>query len=207
VSDTIAAPLVIEPDVATNCPVCGFGGAFSEPGLYDTCARCGWVDDPEAYVDPDRASGVNGATLSRAVSAWPERLLERLTSGPRSEFTVTTRTDSIGGYDFVAGGVRLTELFPGAKGMVANISLLDGSPQTPTGRHQLYMCHLCGDPWCGSLTADVRFLADRVVWSRIGLERYDEPAGRWELAARRDPAGFAFELESYRRTMRGLQPR
>jgi hypothetical protein len=130
-----------------------------------------------------------------------------LAGGPLSEFAVTTRTDSIGGYDFVADDVRLTELFPAAQGMLANISLLDGSPQTPTGRHQLYMCHLCADPWCGSLTADVRFLADRVVWSRIGLERYDEPAGRWELAARRDPAGFAFELGSYRRAMSGLKQR
>ncbi len=97
--------------------------------------------------------------------------------------------------------MRRTELFPAAKGMVANVAMLAGSPHSPTGRHQLYRCHLCGDPFCGSLTADVRFFADRVVWSRIGLERYDYSAERWELAARRDPPGFAFDIGSYRREL------
>ena len=202
----VAAPLFVERGAETNCPVCGFGAAFSEPEMYDACARCGWIDDPAAYADPDRPSDGNAVSLSRAMSDWPERFIERLAGGPLSTFAITMRTDGVGGYDVVADGVPLTDLFPGAKLKIAKIGgLLHGSRDTPSGRTQLFMCHVCGDPLCGSLTADVRFFPDRVVWSRIGFESYDDEADRWELAARRDPAGFAFDLESYRRELRGLR--
>ena len=77
---------------------------------------------------------------------------------------------------------------------------------TPTVRSRLYVCHLCGgDDYEASITADLDVGADRVIWSRIGLETYDYSPEGWSLDLRRGPAGFAFDAQEYRRAFSDAQ--
>jgi hypothetical protein len=68
------------------------------------------------------------------------------------------------------------------------------------------VCHLCGgDDYEASITADLDVGAERVIWSRIGLETYDYSPEGWELDLRRGPAGFVFDAEEYRRVLSDAQ--
>jgi hypothetical protein len=195
----------------TDCPVCGLGAAFTFARQYDVCARCGWVDDPDAYANPERRAETNEESLRRARATWPQRLVRRLAEQPRSTLEIAMRDDRIGGYDFVVDGVSLRELFPAARGLRAAIgpwpadrdwsaALRSGEVETPTGRCRLYVCPLCGgDDYEPQVTADVEVRSDAVIWSRIGLESYDYDLEGWELDLRRRPAGFAFDAAAYRR--------
>ncbi len=200
-------------DEETDCPVCGLGSAFTFAREYDVCARCGWVDEPDAYADPARRAETNEESLREAQAAWPARLVRRLTEQPRSTLEIVLRDDRIGGYDFVVDGVSLRELFPAARGLKAAIgpwpadrdwsaALRSGEAETPTGRSRLYVCHLCGgDDYEPAVTASVEVRADTVVWSRIGLESYDDDSGAWQLDLRGRLAGFAFDAAAYRQAL------
>lgn len=76
--------------------------------------------------------------------------------------------------------------------------LLEGTPETPTGRSRLYVCHLCGGEYEPAITAEIRVGDERVIWSRIGLEEYNYTPEGWELDLRTGPAGFAFDAREYR---------
>jgi hypothetical protein len=183
----------------TDCPVCGLGDAFGAAQHYDVCARCAWVDDPAAYAEPERISETNDESLDQAKRSWPARLVLRLGEAPLSSFAIAARNDEIGGYDFLIDGVSVRELFSSG---VWNLKAAIGrSPtaKTPTGRTRLYVCPLCGgDDYEACTTADLHVGAERVIWSRIGLETYDYSTGGWELDIRGGPAGFAFDAEEYR---------
>lgn len=183
----------------TDCPVCGLGRAFVAAQDYDTCARCGWVDDPVAYADAERRCETNDESLIGARRSWAERLLLRLADAPRSTFGITTRSDKIGGYDYIVGGVSIREFVPGGR-----MDLKSSIGPWPTGRSRLYVCRLCGgDDYEPALTADVYVGADHVIWSRIGLETYSEELKGWELDVRRGPAGLVFNAEEYRHALSG----
>jgi hypothetical protein len=207
------APLPLVREDETDCPVCGLGGAFAAAQHYDVCARCEWVDDPEAYAYPERRCDTNDDSLVGATRSWPERLVLRLAEAPLSTFGLTTRDDTIGGYDYLVDDVSVRASFSGTGwDLKASIGpwpaagdwvapLLSGVPETVTGRSRLYVCHLCGGYDEPSLTADVQAGADRVIWSRIGLEMYDYSPDGWSLDLRRGPAGFAFDAQEYRHVL------
>ena len=127
------------------------------------------------------------------------------------------RDDAIGGYDYLADGVSVRELFPtGVWELKAAIGpwpaqrdcfapLISGAAETRTARTRLYVCPLCGgDDYEATLTADVHVAAERVIWSRVGLETCEisaEAPDRWHLDLRRGPAGFAFDAREYRRAL------
>lgn len=207
--------LVREDD--TDCPVCGLGNAFAVAQQYDTCARCGWVDDPAGIADPERRSETNDDSLIGSQRSWPARLALLLAEGPRASFGIATRDDAIGGYDYLIDGVPLREMFPsGDWDLKSSIGpwpapgdwaapLRSGAAATPTGRTRLYVCHLCGgDEYEPAVTADVHVGAAGVIWARIGLETYVEPPPGWDLDLRRGPAGFAFDGDEYRRAFAAL---
>jgi len=217
-SDQQSVQLALVREDKTDCPICGLGGAFGAAQHYDVCARCEWVDDPAAYADPERRSETNDDTLTEAKRSWPKRLARRLADAPRSAFAVTTRDDDIGGHDFLIDGTSVRELFPvGAWDLKASIGpwpapgdwgtpLKSGVANTPTGRSRLYVCHLCGgDDYEPCLTADLDVGAERVIWSRIGLEEYDYSTEAWVLDVRRGPAGFVFDAESYLKALSNAQ--
>jgi hypothetical protein len=52
-------------DNASTCPACG-RTTLAEPGTFQICPTCGWVDDPAQSREPDRAEGANGLALSEA---------------------------------------------------------------------------------------------------------------------------------------------
>jgi cysteine-rich CPCC protein len=213
-----AAPLAFVREAETDCPVCGLGDAFGAAQHYDVCARCGWVDDPAAYADSERKSETNDDSLGEAKRSWPKRLALRLAEAPCSTFGVTRRHDEIGGYDYLIDGISVRELFPaGVWDLKASIGpwatpgdwlapLKSGVPNTPTRRSRLYVCHLCGgDDYEACLSADLKVGAERVIWSRIGLETYGYSPEGWKLDVRRGPAGFAFEAEQYRHVLADAQ--
>ena len=213
-----SAPLALVCEDETDCPVCGLGYAFGAARSYDVCPRCEWVDDPAAYADPERKCETNDDSLSEAKRSWSKRLTLRLAEAPLSTFGITTRDGEIGGYDYLVDGVSLLSLVPGGKmDLKASIgpwpapgdwcaTLRSGVANTPTGRARLYVCHLCGgDDYEPSLTADLHLGAQRVIWSRIGLETYNYTPEGWELDVRRGPPGFAFDAEEYRRVLSDAQ--
>lgn len=202
----------------TDCPVCGLGDAFHAALHYDVCARCGWVDDPAAYRDPEQRCETNDDSLNGAKRSWPGQLAQRLAAGPRSTFAIAIRDDEIGGYDYLVDGVSVRDMFPtGRWNLKASIgpwpvpgdwcaSLRSGVPDRANGRSRLYVCHLCGsDDDEAELTADVVVGADCVLWTRIGLEEPtftpDHSIAGWTLDLRHGPAGFAFNTEEYLRAL------
>ena len=52
-------------DEVSTCPACG-RPTLSEPGVFQVCPVCGWVDDPAQTREPDRCEGANGLTLKEA---------------------------------------------------------------------------------------------------------------------------------------------
>lgn len=206
-----SAPLSLALWADTDCPVCGLGDAFAAAEHYDTCARCGWVDDPGANARRDAKSETNETSLNDAILRWPTVLAESLSKGPLSKFAIVRRDDEIGGYDYLVDGTPLRELFGMSRSDLKSsigpwpapgdwfTRLLEGTPETPTGRSRLYVCHLCGgDDYEVALTADVRVGDERVIWSRIGLEQYNDTPEGWDLNVRTGPAGFAFDAHEYR---------
>ncbi len=208
------APLALVREAETDCPVCGLGCAFGAAEHYDVCARCGWVDDPAAYADHRRKCETNDESLSEAKRSWRKRLAFRLADAPLSTFSIMTRDDKIGGYDFVIDGVTLRDLFssnvwdlkasigpwPARRDWFAPLE--SGVPNTPTGRSRLYVCPLCGgDDYEAGITADLHVGAERVIWCRIGLETYDYSPAGWNVDLRRGPAGFAFDADQYWRVL------
>ncbi|HZO93728.1 MAG TPA: CPCC family cysteine-rich protein [Candidatus Baltobacteraceae bacterium] len=197
-----------------DCPVCGLGDSFASPRAYDVCRRCGWVDDPDAYAEPGRRSATNDESLEDARGSWPRRLAARLRDAPLSTLDIVALDGPAGEFEYVIDGVRMRDLYPAARGLKAALgpwrtrrdpaaALRAGAPETPTKRTRLYVCALCGgDDYEESLTADVTSSGDRVIWSRLGSERYvDEEPERWRLDVRAGPDGFAFDAEAYRRTL------
>jgi Cysteine-rich CPCC len=206
-----SAPLLVVRWGDTDCPVCGLGDAFALPEHYDTCLRCGWVDDPDANARPDAKSETNETSLNDAILRWPASLVESLSKGPLSTFGIERRDDEIGGYDYLVDGAPVRALFDtSAWNLKSSIGpwpasgdwftrLLEGRPETPTGRSRLYVCPLCGgDDYETSLSAEVHAGDERVIWSRIGLEQYNYSPEGWELDVRTGPAGFAFDANEYR---------
>jgi hypothetical protein len=188
------------------CPVCGFGSAFATANNYDTCARCGWVDDPDSMAYPDRKSEINTTSLIEARHRWPAEIAAQLAQASVSTLEVIPRNDAIGGYDYVVDGVVFGEMFSGARSLKAWHDGTVTLSRTPTGRRRLYTCSLCGgDDYERALTTEVHMTADRVVWSRIGTEDYqDEPDGWW-LDLRSGPTGFAFDAAEYRRVFANVR--
>jgi hypothetical protein len=167
-----------------------------------------------ATKHPDEKSETNTDSLNDARRGWPKALVARLETVPLSTFDVPLRDDEIGGYDYIVDGIVLRDMFRAARGLKASIR--PWSPQgdgfapvgtglsvTPTGRTRLYVCAVCGgDDYEASLTADLQVSRDRVIWSRIGLESYDDQREGWNLNLRSGPAGFAFDAHEYRRVLR-----
>lgn len=195
----------------SDCRVCGVGNAFPFPGHYDTCPRCGWVDDADAYARPDEKLGRNERSLNEAIARWPALLASSLLRGPLSTFDIAPRRDAIGGFDFLVDGRPLRELFGDSVSMlkasigpwpssgVTETSLRDGTPDTPTGRSSLYVCPFCGgDGYELALTADVRVGDERAIWSMIGREEANLEQREADLDLRKGPAGFAFDTGAYR---------
>ncbi len=215
--DRAVVPLALVRWSDKDCRVCGLGNAFEAAEHYDVCARCGWVDDPDANAQPDQKSDTNEASLFDAIVRWPSVLVDSLSSAPLSRFSISRRDDKIGGYDYLVDGVALRAMFDTSPwSLKASIGpwrapgnwftkLLNGMPDTPTGRSRLYVCHLCGgDDYEACLTADVRVGEERVIWSRIGLEQYNYTPEGHELNLRNGPDGFAFDAQAYRRAFLGL---
>ena len=207
--------LLLEDD--TDCPVCGLGFAFAAPRHYDVCLRCEWVDDPAAYADAASRCETNDDSLDGAKRSWPERLVRRLADAPLTAFGLAMRDDDIGGFDYLVDGVSVRSVFRRGRDLKASIgpwpvdagwldALLSGEPVTPTGRSRLYVCHLCGGDDEPALTADLHVGAERVIWSRIGLESRDVDAANPSLDLRRGPAGFAFDAAEYRRALAAARP-
>lgn len=212
--DRGAAPLSLVLEGGEDCPVCGLGNAFAAVQHYDVCARCGWVDDPAAYLEPDRKSDTNDCSLNEARRIWPAVLVRQLANAPGVTFGVALRDDEIGGYDYIIDGAILRDMFDASPwNLKASIGpwptardwrapLRTASPQTPTGRCRLYVCPLCGgDDYEAALTADVHATQERVIWSRIGLEIYEYTPEGWEVNLRGGPSGFAFDAREYRRAL------
>lgn len=208
VPDLVGVPLLVG---ETDCRVCGLGDAFPFPGHYETCPRCGWVDDPDAYARPHEKSDTNERSLNEAIAHWPAILATSLLRGPLSTFGIAPRHDAIGGFDYLVDGRPLRELFGASVSMlkasigpwpssgVTETWLRDGTPDTRSGRSSLYVCPLCGgDGYELALTADVQVRDERTIWSRIGREEGDAEHGELELDLRNGPAGFAFDTRAYR---------
>lgn len=85
------APFLVVRCGGTDCPVCGLGDAFTRAEHYDTCARCGWVDDPDANARPDVKSETNESSLNDAILNWPAVLIDSLSKGPLSRFEIVHR--------------------------------------------------------------------------------------------------------------------
>jgi hypothetical protein len=196
----------------TDCRVCGVGNAFAKAENYDVCPRCGWIDEPRDNAHLDRPSNMNAVSLDEAKRRWPIDLVDCLSRGALSTLRVVARGDRIGGFDFVVDGVSLRAMFgtagenlkavrwPGFSAREPSAGPATGSAETLSGRSRLYVCPQCGgDAHEPALTADVIFTEDRVIWSRIGLERYAYACEGWELDLRGGPAGFAFDRRDYHR--------
>jgi hypothetical protein len=213
--NTNFSPMRLDGDDA-DCPVCGLGAAFLlSPRNFDTCARCGWCDDPVAYADPTRTSATNEASLEDSIRAWPAVLAARLATGPISTLEIVYVDDTL---EYVIDGNAMPTLFRAARGLRTTISwwataqddvfapLLFGEP-TVRGRIRLYACPLCRSDEEDALSADFSESGGRIIWSRIGFERNTDDNEIWSLGARSDPAGFAFDAVAYRRAFTNLKDR
>jgi ribosomal protein L37AE/L43A len=222
-------PIILEVYEGTDCPICGRGHAFEIAQNFDTCARCGWVDDPSAYTEPEHPSATNTSSLVQAKAAWPRLLIERLESAPLSSFSISEVQADQSDFDFIIDGRPARDFFRAGRGKKTVFEswknaahwlgpLIDGSPAsplpphsptTPTGRVRLYVCPLCGGNDAEeSVTADVSARENRVIWSRVGLETEhwaNIPEGLmvdgYWLDLRNGPAGFAFDTAEYRRVL------
>jgi len=70
----------------------------------------------------------------------------------------------------------------------------------PDGRTAILFCGLCGDIWCGAISADVRVEESIVEWRDVAYQ--DRITG--EIAADRPPFTLRFERGPYERTIREL---
>lgn len=52
-------------DEHSTCPACGKPSIY-EPGSFQVCQFCGWVDDPLQSREPEQAEGANGLALTEA---------------------------------------------------------------------------------------------------------------------------------------------
>lgn len=52
-------------DGTSTCPACG-RPSLAEPGTFQVCPACGWVDDPAQSREPDQSEGANGLALTEA---------------------------------------------------------------------------------------------------------------------------------------------
>ena len=53
---------------------------------------------------------------------------------------------------------------------IVNVYRLTEKSQTSSGRIMIYVCPECGDINCGSITARIEDLGDRIVWKDFGYE-------------------------------------
>lgn len=52
----------------TACPACGYKSLFKDPGAFEVCAVCGWIDDLIRRVSPQFCYGRRGLSLSEKVA-------------------------------------------------------------------------------------------------------------------------------------------
>ena len=65
-----AAEMLSPEEGGCDCPVCNLKGAFTEPGEYEICLRCGWEDDLVQRMHPDLHGGPNKMSLNCARETW-----------------------------------------------------------------------------------------------------------------------------------------
>ena len=65
-------------------------------------------------------------------------------------------------------------------------------PALKDSREELYVCHLCGDMGCGSITAQMLMTEQAVIWKNFAYQTTEE---KWEPL--QDSPEFHFEKASY----------
>ena len=150
-------------------------------------------------------------------AAWPERAFAFALAEPTSTFALSPSDDPAHA-DFLIGGRLLRDYIrpaPDAFPMFAwrhavivaplrSKLRLESASDVPSGRVQIYACSHCYDPACGSISANVVRVGDRIVWSNIAQELLDvSERSDWVLRGLPGPAGFAFDAEHYLRALAG----
>jgi hypothetical protein len=111
------------------------------------------------------------------------------------------------------GGGRITLLgwlAPEQQEQVVKQFMLQAPFVLAEGRMEMYVCHICGDIGCGTISAVIKRQGDRIIWSDFafyGGYDYDKPE---EHTIRRegfeDIGPFIFDAEPYAATFeRGRQ--
>jgi hypothetical protein len=79
--------------------------------------------------------------------------------------------------------------------------LLEHPAYLETGRYELYVCPLCGDVGCGSITAEIEAIDDQVVWRDFAYEIdywFDDPSEILHRDAYEHIGPFKFDRTQYR---------
>jgi hypothetical protein len=80
--------------------------------------------------------------------------------------------------------------------------LLEHPAYLETGRFEVYVCPLCGDIGCGSITTEIKAVGDRVIWQHFATEVnywFDHPS---EIFLEQYQLGpLEFDLKQYRQTL------
>jgi hypothetical protein len=57
-------------DKRHKCPCCEYFTLIDQPGLYEICPVCFWMDDPLQFADPDCIRPTNRISLKEARSNY-----------------------------------------------------------------------------------------------------------------------------------------
>ena len=145
--------------------------------------------------------------MSRLELRWrPE--LGNAFRAPRPEQFLDFVVDGESLHDLLKCGERVTVLggwFPNRlfEAIYFRGLLLEHPSYLETGRYELYVCPLCGDIGCGSVTAEIKATEDRVVWRDFAHEVnwFDDPS---EMLMRDDydtVGPFEFDRVEYRQAL------
>jgi hypothetical protein len=96
-----------------------------------------------------------------------------------------------------AGALSVSEPF--ARQNARQMLLMEAS-DFRSGRVALYVCALCGDPYCGALTVRIEKTDDGILWHDFGWE---DPDGEYFSPTEysRHTGPFLFDAEDYRITL------